>query len=152
MSFSNAAGRTQLLRVVGECADRLAVALGLLSGAYELLDERAAERLEDGLFRPVQAAYGRLRRTHSEFAARSGLHGRDFTPAPEGAPARGLQGLVESAVGEVLAADGELAALQDSMLPVEVGDAELRDGLQQVRLGLAGVSPAARQMLRTFGR
>jgi hypothetical protein len=152
VSFSSAEGRTQLLQVVGGSADRLAVALGLLSGAYELLDERSAEQLEDGLFRPVQGAYGRLRRTHAEFAARHGLPGRQFAPAAEGAPARGLQGLVEGAVGEVLAADGELAALQDSMLPVEVGDEELRAGLQQVRTGLAGVPAAARQMLRTFGR
>jgi len=152
VSFSSADGRTQLLQVVGESADRLAVALGLLSGAYELLDERAAEQLEDELFRPVQLAYGRLRRTYTEFAARYGLPGREFGAAPEGAPARGLQGLVEGAVGEVLAADGELAALQDSMLPVEVGDAELRGGLQETRSGLAGVSSAARQMMRTFGR
>ena len=152
MSFSAADGRTQLLSVVGDAADRLAVALGLLSGAYDLLDERSAEQLEEQIFRPVQLAYGRLRRTHSEFAARSELPGRDFAPAPEGAPARGLQGLVEGALAEVQAADGELATLQDSMLPVEVGDAELRAGLQQARAGLAAVSPAVRAMMRTFGR
>jgi hypothetical protein len=138
--------------VVAGAADRLAVALGLLSGAYELLDERSAEQLEEQIFRPVQVAYGRLRRTHSEFAARSGLPGRDFAPAPEGAPARGLQGLLDSAVSEVLAADGELGTLQDSMLPVEVGDPELRGGLQDVRSRLSGVSPAARGLMRTFGR
>jgi hypothetical protein len=152
MSFSSADGRTQVLEVMGAAADRLAVALGLLSGAYELLDERTAEQLEDDIFRPVQLAYGRLRRTHAEFAARSKLAGRDFPQAPEGAPARGLQGLVEGAVGEVLAADGELATLQDSMLPVEVGDAELRAGLQDVRSRLAAVPGASRQMMRTFGR
>jgi hypothetical protein len=152
MSFSSADGRAQLLTVVGQAADRLAVALGLLSGAYELLDERSAEQLEEQIFRPVQLAYGRLRRTHSEFAARYELPGRDFAPAPEGAPARGLQGLLDSAVSEVQAADNELATLQDSMLPVEVGDAELRGGLQDVRSRLAGVSPAARGLMRTFGR
>ncbi len=152
MSFSSAAGRTQLLAVVAEAADRLAIALGLLSGAYDLLDERAAERLEEEIFRPVQLAYGRLRRTHEEFAARSELPGREFAPAPEGAPARGVQGLLESAVAEVLAADGELATLQDSMLPVEVGDAELRAGLQDVRARLGTVPGAARAMMRTFGR
>lgn len=152
MSFSNAAARTQLLEVVGTAADRLAAALGLLSGAYDLLDERSAEVLETEVFRPVQVAYGRLRRAHADFAARSGLPGREFAPAPEGAPARGLQGLVEGAVGEVLAADGELSVLQDSMLPVEVGDAELRAGLADVRTRIAGVPGAARAMLRTFGR
>jgi hypothetical protein len=152
MSFSAADGRTQLLKVVAEAADRLAVALGLLSGAYELLDERSAEQLEEQIFRPVQVAYGRLRRTHSAFAARSELPGRDFAPGPEGAPARGLPGLLDSAVAEVQAADGELATLQDSMLPVEVGDPELRAGLQDVRTRLAGVASAARGLMRTFGR
>jgi hypothetical protein len=152
MSFSNAQGRTQLLDVVAKAADHLAVALGLLSGAYDLLDERSAETLEDEVFRPVQLAYGRLRRTYTEFAARTDLPTRGFAQGPEGAPARGLQGLVEGAVGEVLAADGELAVLQDSMLPVEVGDAELRAGLADVRTRLDGVSGAARAMLRTRGR
>jgi len=152
MSYSSADGRTQLLDVVGKAADHLAAALGLLSGAYELLDERSAERLEEDIFRPVQLAYGRLRRTHSEFAARYELPGREFEPGAEGAPARGLPGLLDSAVAEVLAADGELGTLQDSMLPVEVGDAELRAGLQDVRARLAGVPGAARAMMRTFGR
>jgi len=152
MSFSSADGRRQLLQVVAESADRLSVALGLLSGAYDLLDERSAEQLEEQIFRPVQVAYGRLRRTYSAFAARSQLPAREFVPAAEGAPARGLQGLVEGAVGEVLAADGELTALQDSMLPVEVGDTELREGLADVRSRLAAVPGAARQMMRTRGR
>ncbi len=152
MSFSSADGRRQLLEVIATAADRLSVAIGLLSGAYELLDERAAERLEDELFRPVQLSYAKLRRTHNDFADRHELERREFAPAPEGAPARGVQGLVEGAVGEVLAADRELASLQDSMLPVEVGDAELRAGLQETRAGLGGVPAAARGMLRTFGR
>ncbi len=33
MSYSSAEGRTQLLDVVGQAADHLATALGLLSGA-----------------------------------------------------------------------------------------------------------------------
>ena len=152
MSYSSADGRRQLLDVVGKAADHLAAALGLLTGAYELLDERSGEQLEDQIFRPVQVAYGRIRRTYSEFAARHELPGREFVQAAEGAPARGLQGLVEGAVGEVLAADSELATLQDSMLPVEVGDAELRAGLQDVRARLGGVSGAARELMRTFGR
>jgi hypothetical protein len=152
MSFSSASGRVQLLAVVAAAADRLAAALGLLSGAYDLLDERAAEQLEDAIFRPVQLAYGRIRRTYSEFATRYELPQRDFEQGAEGAPARGVQGLLEGAVGEVLAADGELATLQDSMLPVEVGDSELRAGLQEVRSGLSTVPGAARGLIRTFGR
>ena len=39
--------------------------------AYEELDESRGDQLEALLFRPVQGAYGRLRRTHSDFATRS---------------------------------------------------------------------------------
>jgi hypothetical protein len=152
MSYSAGDGRVQLLRVIAEAADHLAVALGLLSSAYELLDERTAEQLEEQVFRPVQVAYGRIRRTYSEFAARYELPGREFAPGAEGAPARGLPGLVEGAVSEVQAADSELGTLQDSMLPVEVGDVELRAGLQDVRARLGGVAGAARSLMRTFGR
>jgi hypothetical protein len=152
MSYSSADGRTQLLDVVAKAADHLSVALGLLSGAYELLDERSAEQLEEQIFRPVQVAYGRIRRSHNDFASRYELPGREFTPAAEGAPARGVAGLLEGAVAEVQAADGELGTLQDSMLPVEVGDAELRAALQDVRSRLSGVSAAARGLMRTFGR
>jgi hypothetical protein len=49
-------------------------------------------------------------------------------------------------------ADSELAALQDSMKPVEVGDAELRAGMSEVRRQLADVSGQARRFMRGFGR
>lgn len=152
MSVSNADARGQLLGVLGSAADRLAVALGELGGAYELLDERSAERMEDAVFRPIQLAYGRLRRTHGDFAARTGLPAREFAPAPEGAPARGVKPLIEAAAAEASAADGELAALQDSMLPVEFGDVEVREGIGEVRRLLDAVAPGTRELLRTFGR
>ncbi len=152
MSYSSNDGRRQLLNVVASAVDRLAAALGLLSGAYELLDERTAEQLEERLFRPVQHAYGALRRTHAEFAARHGLPVREFVPAPQGAPARGLPGLTEAAAEAVAEADAQLAELQDSMLPVEVGDLELRNALAAVRTEIAPVGGATRQLLRTLGR
>jgi hypothetical protein len=49
-------------------------------------------------------------------------------------------------------ADTILVDLQDSMLPVEVGDAELRSGLAEVRELLAPLPERAHQLLRTFGR
>lgn len=152
MPYSSAEGRQEILDALGGAADRLAVALGLLEGAYELADEHTAELLEENLFRPTQLAYGRLRRTHAEFAARSGLAGREFPPAPEGAPARGLKGLVEEAAGEVATADRQLAELQDSMLPVEVGDQQLRAGLEEGRTLIGRVGPGSRELLRNFGR
>jgi hypothetical protein len=49
-------------------------------------------------------------------------------------------------------ADRAIATLQDSMLPIEVGDAELRAGLQDVRRLIAGLPEQAREILRTLGR
>ncbi len=152
MAYTDADARGQLLAVLGEVADRLAVALGLLSSAYELLDEHAGEELEEQLFRPVQLAYGRLRRSHTDFAARHGLPGREFVPAPQGAPARGLRGLIDSGVQAVAEADRELSTLQDSMLPVEVGDRQLRTELAEVRETIGPVGSRARELMRTFGR
>ncbi len=152
MAYTTADARQQLLNTLAEAAERLGIALGALTEAYEQLDDNTADRLERELFRPVQSAYGRARRTHAEFAERHGLEGREFTPAAAGAPSRGVQGLVERAVGEVEAADSELATLQDSMLPVEVGDAQLRAGLEEVRTLLDHTRSRAREMLRTFGR
>lgn len=49
-------------------------------------------------------------------------------------------------------ADTELSELQDSMMPVEVGDAELRAGLAEVRELLADLPARAREFTRTLGR
>jgi len=46
--------------------------------AYEQLDDQHADELEEQLFRPVQGAYGRAKRTYSEFASRSQLRARTF--------------------------------------------------------------------------
>ena len=152
MAQSTIDARRQLLDVLAGAAERLNVALGLLGAAYELLDERSAEQLEEALFGPVQHAYGRLRRTASEFAARHDLPVREFPPSPEAAPGHGLHALVEDAVLECAEADQELGDLQDTMLPVEVGDRELREGIAETRSRIAPVPDAARRLLRTFGR
>jgi hypothetical protein len=152
MPHSSTDARVQLLDVLAAAAERLNLALGLLGAAYELLDENTAEQLERDLFGPVQHAYGRLRRTHTEFAARHGLPPRDFPPSPEAAPAHGVHGLLDDATVEVAEADDELGTLQDTLLPVEVGDRELRDGITETRARIALVPDAARRLLRTFGR
>jgi hypothetical protein len=144
--------RRQMLDVLAGAAERLNGALGLLGAAYEQLDEQTAEQLEDGLFGPVQRAYGRLRRTHTEFAARHGLSVREFPPAPVSAPGHGVHELLEDAIVQTAEADDELGTLQDTMLPVEVGDRELRDGIAETRSRIAPVPDAARRLLRTFGR
>ena len=69
-----------------------------------------------------------------------------------GVPSTGVKGFVADAVDAVAQADADLAELQDSMMPVEVGDAELRAGLADVRELLADVRARADGLLRTFGR
>ncbi len=152
MPYSTAEGRQRILDALAAASEQLGLAVGSLTAAYEELDEASAERLEDDLFRPVQGAYGRLKRAHAEFASRHGLTGIEFPAPTVGAPSRGVKGLVERAVSEVEAADAELAGLQDSMLPVEVGDAELRAALGEVRTLLDHTRAHARELLRTFGR
>ncbi len=152
MSYTTADGHRQIMDALGVAVDLLSRALGELEGAYELLDERTADELEEQLFRPVQLAYGRAQRTYTEFGARHELDVRSFEAAPPGAPARGAKGLIESAVSSAGEADRELSELQDSMVPVEVGDPELRAGLEQVREQITGLGGRARNLLRTLGR
>jgi hypothetical protein len=152
MSYTTAEGRQQVLDALGAAADEIAVALALLSEAYEHLDEQAAERLEEQLFQPVQAAYGRAKRVFAGFAERHGFAGRTFqTPSPV-APSSGTKGLIDAAVDAAARADSMLAELQDSMLPIEVGDVELRAGLAEVRELVGGLRGRAREVTRTLGR
>ncbi len=152
MPYTNVEARQELLDALADATDYLAQGLASMGAAYELLDEQQGDRLEEQLFRPVQHAYGRAKRTHAEFAARHGMPGRDFkTPSP-GAPSTGVKGLIENAVDAVGHAEAELVALQDSLMPIEVGDPELRTGLTEVRQLIDGLSQSARAFVRTFGR
>jgi hypothetical protein len=152
VTYTTADGRRQLLDAIARAVEEIGVALAALGEAYELLDEQTADRLEQELFRPVQTAYGRAQRTYAGFADRHDLPNRTFAPASLRAPSTGVKGFIDSAVDAAGRADGELAALQDSMLPIEVGDAELRAGLQEVRELLGKLRGRARELVRTFGR
>lgn len=151
MAYASAEARQELLDAIADTADDLAVALAALGEAFDQLDERSADTLEEELFRPVQHAYGRAKRTHAEFAARHGLPARTFQPAPQPAP-HGPQAAIAGAVEAVASADERLVALQDSMKPVEVGDADLRAGLAEVRQLLGEIERRARAFERTRGR
>jgi hypothetical protein len=131
---------------------QIAVALTALGEAYEELDELTADALEEQLFRPVQAAYGRAKRTQSEFAGRSGLPVKSLASGGPGSPSQSPQTLIDRAVLAAGEADQTIAELQDSMLPVEVGDPELRAGLSQVRESLSLLPNRARELVRTVGR
>lgn len=152
MAYVTAEARQDLLAEVARAIDAIASALADLGTAYELLDETTADRLEAELFRPVQVAYGRAKRTHDDFAGRYGLAAGVFAPATPPAPSHGVKPLIEDAVASVAAADETLAELQDSLLPVEVGDQELRAGLSDVRERLGDVRLLARDFVRILGR
>ena len=152
MSYTSADVRQELLEAVAESIDEIGKAVAALGGAYELLDEVTGDRLEADLFRPVQLAYGRAQRTYTGFAERFDLRTRAFEPATAGAPSHGVQGFLDLAVEAVDEADGNLVTLQDSMMPVEVGDEELRAGLAEVRRLLGDLRGNARRFASSVGR
>ena len=152
MAYAAAEARQELLDVLAEATDRISAALAALGGAYEQLDEQSADRLEEELFRPVQLAYGRARAAHSGFAQRTGLPTREFKPAATGHPSQGVKGFVDAAEEALEEADATIAELQDSMLPVEVGDPELRAALAEVRGLIAPLPAQARRFVSRFGR
>ena len=152
MAYVTREARRELLDAVADAIGQIGVAVAALGDAYELLDEAGGDALESTLFRPVQTAYGRAQRTYSEFASRHGLLSRTFKPAPPAGASRTADELLESAIDAAGGADESLAELQDSMMPVEVGDPELRAGLAEVRRLLNEVPLASRELRRRLGR
>jgi len=152
VAYSSAEARIQMLEDIAAAADELAMALASLSEAYEELDDDAADALEEAMFRPVQGAYGRLKRAHTEFSARQRLPEHRFEARSAGAHSADPRVYIERALEAAESADQAIADLQDSMMPVEVGDQELRAGLAEARSALADVPNQGRRLLRTVGR
>jgi kynurenine formamidase len=152
MAYRTADARQQMLDDLAEATDQIGLALAALGEAYEQLDDYNADKLEQELFQAVQAAYGRAQRTHTGFAQRHNLPTRAFAPASPGLSSQGVKGFLDTAVEAVGAADRGLATLQDSMMPVEVGDAELRAGLSEVRRLISGLPAKARRFVSVLGR
>lgn len=152
MAYSTREAQQEMLDEIATAVDDLAVAIADLGEAYELLDETTADRLEGELYKPVQHASGRLKRTASEFAGRVGLAVRAPAPALAGPPSQGVRGFLTHAQDAAARADGRLAELQDSLRPVDVGDAELRAGLSETRRMVGEVPGRARLFVRTLGR
>ena len=144
--------RQQILADLAIAIDQIALTTACLGQAYEQLDVTSADRLEQELFRPAQKAFGRAKRTYGQFAGRVGLPEREFEPPSAGLPSQGVKQFVERAAQASAAASATVAALQDSMLPIEVGDPDLRAGLAEVRELVAEVPGRARGFLRTLGR
>jgi hypothetical protein len=151
MSYSTADGREQVLDELASATEHLGRAVARLGEAYELVDEQTADRLEEQLFRPLQSAYGTARRTRAEFSARYAIATRELEQPSPGLPA-GPREEIDRAADEIRTADETIAELQDSMLPVEVGDMELRAGLSRTRELIAPLPALAREIVRTLGR
>ncbi|MDQ6745851.1 MAG: hypothetical protein M3Z27_07560 [Actinomycetota bacterium] len=152
MSYSSADARVQLLEELHRAAEGIGSAVAALGEAYEWLDDQSADRLEEELFRPAQAAFGRAQRTHLEFAGRHGLPAAAFSAPSLGGRPGDARGAIERAAGALAGADQTLATLQDSMLPVDVGDPELRAGLSNVREVISPLPARTRGLLRLLGR
>ncbi len=152
MAYTTAEARQQMLDAIADAVDDIAAALAALGEAYELVDDHTGDRLEGELFRPVQHAYGRAKRTYTEFAASYELNVRPFADPTPGHPSQGVKGFVDGAVHAMGRADAALGTLQDSMMTIEVGDAELRAGLAEVRRLANEVPGRARLFVRTLGR
>ena len=140
------------MRDLAAASEQIELALSYLTDAYELVDEGLADRIEEELFSPVQASFGRARRTLSEFTRRYQLHDSTTAAPAPGARPHGPRELVEGAADALEQADHWIAELQDSMLPVEVGDTELRAGLSETRELLDSLPGRARALMRVFGR
>ena len=152
MAITQAEARQQILDDLGGANERIAFAVACLGTAYELLSIGPADRLEAELYGPVQRAYGRGKRTRMQFAERTGFEVSEYESPSPGLKSQGAKAFVERAVVATADADRRLADLQDTMLPVESGDAELRSGLSEVRTLLAVLPGNAREFLRTLGR
>ena len=76
MTYTTVEARQKVLSDLAVAIAQIAVSLTALGEAYEQLDEQTADVLEEQLFRPAQQAYGRAKRTHTDFAARTGLIAR----------------------------------------------------------------------------
>jgi hypothetical protein len=144
--------RQQILADLAIAVDQIALATACLGEAYEQLDVSTADRLEEDLFRPAQKALGRAKRTYSQFAGRVGLPERAFESPSPGLPSQGVKRFVERAAQASGHAGETVASLQDSMLPIEAGDADLRAGLAEIRELADEVPARAPAFLRTLGR
>jgi hypothetical protein len=152
MAYSAAEARQQMLEDFAVAIDEIGAALGALGAAYELLDERTGDRLEAELFRPVQLAYGRAKGAYAAFAERQRLETRAFEPATPGTVSRGAAVLLDASADALREADHLLAEIQDSMMPVEVGDAQLRAGLAETRDALGPLPGRVHEIVRVLGR
>ena len=144
--------RNQILDELAGATIQISFAVSCLGAAYEVLDEMTADRLEAELFRPAQRALARAKRAGSAFAGRYGLTATSREAPSPGLPSQGVKIFVERAITAATEASRRIAELQDSMLPIEAGDPELRTALAETRELVDGLPGPARAFLSTLGR
>src|SRR5688572_28506192 len=132
------------MALLGEAVEQLSGSLASLGEAYEQLDDQTADRLEESLFGPVQRAYGRAKKTYTDFAARYAMEPRTFEEAGPPVTARTARDLIEAASEAAGEADHTLSQLQDEPALLEVGDVTLRSGIANVREAVAMVPQQTR--------
>ena len=94
-----------------------------------------------------------MKRTHAEFARRHSVEtARDFEQQTAGVASQGAKAFIERAIQATDEANQLIAELQDTLLPIEVGDAAVRSELAAVRNLLEQLPRRARELLRTLGR
>ncbi len=152
MAVSTAQARGQILEEIAGATVQISFAVGCLGAAFELLDEVTADRLETELFRPAQRAFTRAKRASSGFAGRYGMTAPSREAPSPGLPSQGVKVFVERAITAATEASRRIAELQDSMLPIEAGDPELRSALAETRELIDGLPGPARSFLSTLGR
>ncbi|MDQ3729959.1 MAG: hypothetical protein M3355_10265 [Actinomycetota bacterium] len=152
MAFTTVEARDRIIGDLEAAEEELGLAVACLGEAFELLATGSADRLEDDLFRPVQKAYVRTKHTRIAFATRVAQDTDEPATKPPGPPSQGAKGFVEQATSAASQADLILSELQDSMMPVEGGDPELRASLSEIRELIGPVHTSSRQFLGTLGR
>lgn len=152
MAVSTVQAREQILAELAGATVQISFAVGCLGAAYELLDEMTADRLETELFRPAQRALARAKRASSGFAGRYGLTAPSREAPSAGLPSQGVKVFVERAITASAEASRRIAELQDSMLPIEAGDPELRTALAETRELIDRLPGPSRAFLNTLGR
>ena len=152
MAYTTSEARDRIIGDLEAAEEELGIGVAALGEAFEALATGSQDRLEDELFRPLQRALARTKRTRTAFAVRVGHLTDDPEQKSPGPPSQGAKAFVERAAAAASQAELILTELQDSMMPVEAGDPELRAALAEIRELAAPVPGAARSFLATLGR
>ena len=123
MSYTTADGRRQVLDALAAAADQLGNAVAYLGGPTNSSTTMPPSAWRSSCSaRCSSRTAGRGACTASSRSATTSP-ARSFEAQQPHMRANDARGLIDSAVEAVARADGGLGGLQDSMLPIEVGDA-----------------------------